>query len=552
MARVPVYGPQKVTLNPTAAPGITPQRRTNDPATYGVAVPNAGAVGRAASQVGNAMLRLADDFAATEAEDALTRFEKERNEILYNAESGYFNKKGRAAYDNVEPTREQLDQVRRAYSDGIKSANARSKFDRASESLLIRDQESINRYAGSQFNAWKAAVSQTRAENALEEAPRIWNNAEELGVQLQVGRQAVIDAGQAGGKDAELINSDIKDFDSAFYKNVILAAVQSSATDGEAVLNEFDGYLSGVDMRAMQRAVQQKKDQEKTQAVAGEAVTRATNLVNDYWWYPDARNLIINEAQKITDPEVMDKTITESMQLLNQRLQGRAEERNAAWEQAQNFLLGGGTVGQLQAQSPATWETLAPEQKIKLLTPGSVQTDLETWTQLQLNMTPDDLQNLTPEQLTVLSTQLSATDYKSLVNTIKGLREGDDETRLGWTRGAQAAAVMNQIFGKKPNYEEQRAFYDLLNSEYATAKREKGRDLNYDETEQLYNKLSASYLKENWTFLGYTSTSEYTIDDVPAGMIREISDILRSSGKDVSGPAIAEFYQLNKKSLEAR
>lgn len=560
MPTVPTYGAQRAGVEvtgpgsvlqrgaPAGVPGVI-QQRAPSASTFGVAERNEGAIGQAAANLGNAFTQIAEQARKVRAEENLVEFQRARNEVLMNPETGYYNTRGRDAYEGRDATIENLQKMSRQRADAIQDPVAREMFTTAANSLLMQDEQQTMEFAARNFDAWQKAVSQQRVEVSLNDAMRNWRNPEQLAIDFELGKQSIMDANQ--GMGTEYINAEINQYAGSFYRGVVEAAINSSVSEGEAMMAEFKGHLDANVEAQLRDRLDNKKEVEESQFYASTAVIKATNLVNDYYRDPDARNIIIDEINKIEDPKLRDLTMSQAMSDLNQRMNAQSEQRAAYYEQAVGLMNSGMTTAQIMAQQPEVWNTMTSTQQAALMNAevaGPVKTDLDLWTGLTL-ASDQELETITNEELSVIQTKLAPADYKQLVDRIKDLRAGTEETRIGWTRNAQAAAAMKEVFGdSKGDVElaEQRVFYGTLQAEYNARKEALGRELNYEETDKLYSDLTARYLvQRKWLGIPMGKT-EYGLEDVPLPAVQEISAILREQGLSVDAPSIVQFYLDNK------
>jgi hypothetical protein len=559
--KVPEYGPQKVART-TSSPGSVIQQSNPSaatfgagqsaasPASFGVAPRNGGVVGQAAAGVGNVFLQIAEKARIVRAEENLLEYQRARNDVLMNPDTGYYNKKGRDAYDGREATTEQLQKLRRERADSIQDPIAREMFTKATDSLLVQDEQQTMEFAARNFDAWQKSVSQQRVEMSFVDAARDWNNPEQLAIDFELGKQAIVD--MSSGMGAEWTTNEIDQYAGRFYRGVVESAVNTSVQDGENLLEKFDGYLDPNDEFQLKEKLRVKKENQEQQEVATLAIVKAQNLVGDYWERPDARSVILDEIAKIDDPVLRDRTMAEAMNGLNARQNAQSEQQRAYYEQAVGLMAAQGwTTTQIIAQNPDAWNKMTGVQQAALLQAeqqGPVKTDLNLWTGLTTS-SDQELASITNEELTEMQTMLSTSDYQQLVKRIADVRGGGNETRIGWTRNAQATAAMKEIFGNSQgdvDLQEQRVFYGTLQAEYNARKAELGRELSYDETDTLYSDLTSKYLVER-NFLGIPmGSTEYGLEDVPINAVQEITELLRSEGLTVDSPAIVQFYLDNK------
>lgn len=283
----------KTQSTPLAGPARTiggpePTRRPDNPESFGVAPINPGLKGRALEGFGNDMLRVSrimeateNRIATTEAEEANVAFNREVSETLFNPENGYFNKKGRTAYDMSADANEQIASIRDKYSSTLENnKRAQGMFVSATETQVIRTQQDIMRHASREFDAWESATVQSRITNTLENASLYWNDPKKLAVELELGRQSVIDFSKSHGMDGATIAEQLKQFNSKFAVNMVDAALGENAAAGQVALAENAEMLQGTDIVRLQNKVDKQFQTEKLQMNTESAITAGRGLVD--------------------------------------------------------------------------------------------------------------------------------------------------------------------------------------------------------------------------------------------------------------------------------
>lgn len=561
MPIVPEYGPQKVSPT-TTAPGSVIQQRGASAATFGagartapveafgVAERNAGVVGKAVSRVGNVFNQIAERARTVRAEENLLEYQRERTDILSNPDTGYYNKQGRDAYDGREGVLTELEKRRRQRADAIKDPIAREMFTKATDSLLLQDQQQTAEFSARNFKAWERAVSTQRIEATFVDAARDWHDPQRVAVHLELGEQSIRDLNEGMGE--EFIAGEIDTYRGQFYKGVVDSAINSSVAEGKLLLDQFDGYLDANDEFQLKEKLRVKAENEKNQADATLAIVKANNLVNDYKAYPDARVRIMNAVSEMTkeNPELADKVLGEALNRLNQWQIAQAEVATSAFSSAVDYLMQPGTsVLQFQATHPQEWYAMTAEQRATLSQEGPVKTNLDLWTGLTFS-TPEELLAITPDELVQLQTQLSSSDYMTLVKTIDGLRTGDPTAQVGWSRTAQVSAAVKELYGDSPDYNEASAFNAIVNYEVDARKKALGRDLYQEEFDDVVNGLMAKTVVTTPTLFGmFNDAEQIDISDIPVEDVREFSRMLNERGAPITAENILDLYEqkMNKK-----
>lgn len=517
----------RVVDQPRASANV-PSAAFGSPITQGVA------------DIGNAFAQMRQRVDTTLAEEANVQFEREKNKILFDPENGYFNTQGRSAFDVAEPTNKALEDLRKKYSDGL-SGNARSMFDRVATAQLTRTQQEIGRHASQGLKAWEVATVQAQVENSIENASLYWNDPKAMNVQNTLGRQAVIDAAEMQGITGEALNERLQTYDSSFARTAVEAATMHSSTKGTELLESFGKRIEGPDKLKLEAMIAGKANAEKTQADAQYAVVKATELVGKY----DRREDLIAEVDKISDPELRDKTMSETMHQFSMRKQAESEARGAAYEGAEKYILQGGSVEEFQAENPDDWLRLSPSQQKNLKAGKANSTNWETYSDL-MTLPKAELAKIDPVEY---YDKLAPEQRNSLISAVRSAKNSagateKQDSQVGRSRIAQTTASVEQLFGpkaKRNDEEKQRVeqFYALLDDEVAYREAEKGGKLTSDEfTNVLAGFTRKAVVERNWL-----SNKEMSITDIPVEDVQPLTDFLRQNKIPITAENLIKAYR---------
>jgi hypothetical protein len=534
-------------------PLADPVHRERPRDSFGVAEINPTAVGNAVSNLGTGVLRIAESVRrfqhrrdTVEAEEALVAFEREKNDLFYNPETGYFNKRGREAFDGAEGINSQLEEVRQRYIDELSNNQSREMFGRSTESQITSARREVARFSSDQFRAWENSTMLSRVENSLENAAYHWADPDQLAVQLEIGRQSVIDASTTSGDSAEAIAEKLQTFNSQFAANIINAAMVNSSTAGQKALGDYGQMLEGDELVRIQNNLDRQLEREKNQAVATAAVQQATSLVQDYGGEDNARSMIIDEVNKIEDPEIRDRTLQESMYRLNLRQQADAERRGAAFENAEQHLLEGGSIEQWISENPEAWDELDASQKSNLRKGPTTVTNYSVLSELML-MPPNELSKINPADY---FEYLAPSDRIRVINAVKSARGGGFESQLERSAASQMNYAVEELFGKRDSWnDEERAqvdtFYSMIMAEEQARKNDKGSDLTPDEYTQLINDFSRrAVIQRNLGGIDWLMPDrKVDITEIPMSDYQTLSDDLRRRNIPVTSQNLLMLYE---------
>lgn len=473
----------------------------------------------------------------TSAEEALVAFEKDKNNLFFDPDNGYFNTQGKNAYDNATNANESLSKLKKQYGENL-SVNARTMFDKAADAQLLRSQADIARHSAKGLKAWEVATIRSQVENTIENASLYWNQPDKLRVQNALGRQAVLDAAETEGIGPEATNERLQTYDSSFAKNSITAATNNSSAEGAAMLEKQGGMLEGPDRIKIEKDIAAKANAEKIQSDSQQAIVNGKRLVDTY----DSREDIRDEIEKIEDPELRKKTNTEAMRQFNLKKQAETEAQTEAFDRAESHVIDGGSAETFQAEDPEGWERLSAKQKRSVQSGKAVITDWNVYSEL-MTLPKEQLSKVNPADH---FHQLSPGERKSLISAVKsagGTGSSADriDHQIGRTRNSQTTAAVEQVLGKKSKWNDTKrqqanSFYDLLDGEVKFRESQKGSSLSSQEFTDTLSDLTREVTIER-SALGIDILApdvEQNVTDIPPENVRVLSKFLRDNGIPVT------------------
>lgn len=492
------------------------------------------------SQLAQGLQQMQERADTAAAEEALVAFEREKNNLFFNPETGYFNTQGRDAMDGAEQMTQSLAELRDRYAQGLKSSRAQAAFSRAAEAHITRGNVDIMRHAQAGAQAWEVATINSRIENTVENASLYWNDPDRLAVQNELGRQSIMDNAQIEGVTGEALNERLQTYESTFASSVITAATTQSSEQGRAMLEEYGERLEGPDRLKMDELIAKRERAEQTERENRFAVTQATALIQQYGDLPDARARINEEINQIEDPEVRRAASREATRQLDIRIKAQGEQRVAIQEEVEDFILMGGTAAQYAAANPDNWNTMSAQQRRALTNGEGIVTDYEQFYDL-LALPQDQLAQLDASQY---AHSLAPDDRRRLETAIVSARRRSPESQTGRTRAQQITGVVTQLFGSKPRggYRGTKAqqvdlFYSIVDAERQRREDEKGATLTSVEFTAMLNEMTRTVTSE-----GALWDTEYELRDIPPEDLQVLTDHLRQNNIPLTGDNLIRAY----------
>jgi hypothetical protein len=530
MAKVQQYQPNQVQTQVVGGP--TAQ---NAPAAaFG------GDVAKGGMDLAKAGFQMKQRIDTTAAEEALVQFERDKNEVFFNPETGFFNKAGRDAYDNAPAASKALEDLKKQYGEKL-NQGARILFNKSADAHITRGAADISRHSAKQFQAWEISTIEAQVENTVENASLYWNDPDALKIQRALGRQAIMDASKIAGESPEATNEKLQTYDSAFALNTIGAATQSSAAEGTDALEKHGDMLEGPDKVKMQKAIETKTRTEKILADANEAVLTATRLVDQY----ETRAEIIEEVNKEPDPELRKKKMTEAMSQFTRKETAKTEIQTEYYNQGIEHFNNKGTAEEFKTAYPEAWDGMSEKHRNNLLTGKHITTDQIEFNNL-LSLPRNELAKVNPAEYSHIFRPADVSKLRSAVDKAK---KGQTYTQLQ-SPGAKATKIATNFFGKKASWkgkkaEQVNAFLEEAQSRVQVAEDKKGASLDPGEIDEIMNDYSREFAvqRSNFGFDMLAFDDVFNLKNTDPAKLGQLSQYVELHGED-------SFAQVNSRLQE--
>ena len=355
MPKVATYQADQVLTN------VTRQPRAN--ASSGNAVFNSNIqAAQGVTKIAQAGFQIKQRVDTTSAEEALVSFERDKNNLFFNPENGYFNTQGKNAYDNANAANDSLSKLKKQYGESL-NPNSKLMFDKSADLHITRSQSDIARHSSKGLKAWEVATIRSQVENTVENASLYWNQPDRLAVQNALGRQAVIDSAELEGIGAEATNERLQTYDSSFTKTAIISAISSSAEEGTAMMEEHGAKLEGPDKVKLDKLISDTRETEIKNEQAVDSLDMANQLVNTY----DSMDDIKNEVDKIKDDKLRKMTQAEANTVYYNKKRVEKEVESNNYSDALDLINGGASSSQIIKSNPSTWNGMSASQRNSIL-----------------------------------------------------------------------------------------------------------------------------------------------------------------------------------------
>jgi hypothetical protein len=495
-----------------------------------------------------------DQANTTEAEDAVNRFEREKNELFFNPENGYFNTQGRSAYDMSEDANKSLQKLARTHADAMSNPAARDMFMRVANRHITSGQNDINRHASKGLNAWEITTIKAQTENTLENGALLrlkvnptQEDITKLNVQRELGRQSVRDRAKIEGITGTALNEELQTYDSAFASSTISASILDNSDAGKTALDKYGDMLEGDLKVKFENKLQKKIDEENTQKTSQQGVMIASRLVGVH---DGNRAAVLEDISKIEDPETQSKARKEAMYQINQLETAKVEERNDIVEQVEKFTAESGSAEAYKAAYPEQWQKLSPKQQRQLEKGEPTVNDWNTWHDV-MSMSDAEIRNMKPEEVERNASKLDRYHRDKLYTMWRSTRSTKavrPESQVGRTRAAQSKSAIEQLMNKKSakwstqDKAKSDKFYALVDSEARHREEVTGKPLSSEEFTGMLNDLTRRVTIEK----KFWPDPELGIGDIPEEDLGALTNHLRKNKIPITADNLLRAYEQAK------
>lgn len=169
-----------------------------------------------------------------DSSDALLKYERDVQSLLYAQGEGYTYLRGKDAVDRSQDVLKKLDDLKRKYADSLEIPEAQQAFLRAAEAHALRYRKQILTHADKESRFYQASVLDAEVNNAVTNASLFYGDPENILIEKQRGLEAVNEALQLQGLDSDpdIVLSRRQKFLDSFHASAIEAAIELNDLDG--------------------------------------------------------------------------------------------------------------------------------------------------------------------------------------------------------------------------------------------------------------------------------------------------------------------------------
>lgn len=420
MPKIAQYEPNQVRTQITKQPLAkdAPRDAFGGPIAKGLAD-----VGKGLGSIAQASFDLKKRLDTTSAEEALVQFERDKNNLFFNPESGYFNTQGRNAYDGSIAATKAMDDLKIKYGDTL-GVDAKLLFDKAANAHITRGSTDIMRHAAKGMQTWEIATIEAQVENSIENASLYWGDSKLMKSYRINGEQSVLDASKLAGIGAEATNEKLQTYRSSFAKAAINAATVNSSASGAVALEEYGDMLEGPDKVKIESMIEKKHKTEKTKADAQVAVMTAINLSSKYDNLADI-TAEVDEKYK-DDPELHKKVMSEARARFNILKQAKTGKQKENYDNVIDLVNQNKTIAEIQSLAPKAWEGMSALQENNIRSGKHLVSDQVLLNEIN-SMSDKEISEIDPNSL---AGKLNPNDVDKIVRKQSKINNGVNNSRV--------------------------------------------------------------------------------------------------------------------------
>lgn len=492
---------------------------------------------KGAADVAKSFAGMKDRIDTTMAEEGMVKFERAKNDLFFNPDSGYFKTQGKNAYDSSTDVRDALTKLAKSHADTMPSARSKQMFNDVANLHITSGETDIMRHATKGFQAWEVATVEAQSENALEGAALNWNDPEKLRRDRALGRDAVKTAAKMQGITGEALNERYETYESAFASQTIDAAMQHGSTAAEDALKNNRKRLEGGLADIYDNKIASLKGEEQEQSQTNQAITVATRLFDKH---EGDRTKVLEDLKGVEDDAVRQEALKEASRMMNEKDKADLQYRTDANEAAEADIYAGGSVAEFKLQNKDQWGSLTTKQKRTLEAGRPPQNNWNDWHDV-MSKSPRQIREMTPNQIEKAMSNLDAGHRDKLYTMWK---KPGDISQVGRSRAMQTRDSVASIINKKKfrwNDDDRKKtdrLYSLFDDELRHREEQLGRDLDSDEyTNMLANFTNKAIIE------GFIFDTEKGVEDIPEEHYGAIAQNLRDNNIAVTAPNMLRRWE---------
>lgn len=508
-----------------------------------------GGIGSAIQQVAGQAAQIAarekqeDDQAVIK--EATNQYRQFVNQRTYLDEDGYYNRKGKQAYESYDSLTGELEQARKRIAENLQPGSQQDMFNSFASDYLINEQESMSRHAATERTNWFNEQDTSLIQQAQQDGSLRWINN---GVYSQQISSAINNLASRNGWTPEKKEVEKQRYLTAMHSAAIDNILQDSPSAADDYFEAHKDDISPTMHDEIKATIKRQGDAQWTVDNAdqilleggsrSEQLARARALTEDD---PDRRKLLTAQVEHN----------------YNQQKIAKEESQLAIYDDAAKGVIAGGSLTEYMQRNPDNWARMSAAQQQQLIklsrNPSGVsQSDLPTYYQIRGLISQGDTGSARTMLLNSMS-KLSHPDFKKFADELGKLsgggRGGSEKDLNVRTSLAHFNDGVEPLIGREPKDGSDRKDWNrrrnilmgIYQEDIDDYMRTNNRTtIPESERQKILDRMMIKMNKEDGGFLWFDK--DVSIDDIPIEDLEGIKGALESQNIPVTPENILKLY----------
>lgn len=387
MPRIPQYDQQ---VTQSVAPDVkvetaaNPQSQENSP------------LNQIADFAGKYFLKQKEEADKTAVQDAYSQLINNKNDVVYNPNTGAVTKKGRDAFGVLDSATKDFNTRADQIGATLSNKDQREAYNK------LRNQEfndlngQLQKYVYTQVQDYKDQTTKGLIDSAYNDATINFSDPEKVKNSVDIQTAAILQHGQDNGTPAVVTANRINEAKSKTYSSVINQMLNNGFDEeAKSYYDQVKENLLASDSVPIEKSIKTSTTKRKAQEETSNIMVSTNDL-----------NTALKKARAIKDPDLQDEVVTRVKTRFSELEQAKKYAQDQNYEYASSFVKA--HPGQMASDviPPSVWNSLTIEQQntFRKMGTDNLQNDHQKW--LEFNQ-------LTPGQISQMSNSDFQTKYWS-------------------------------------------------------------------------------------------------------------------------------------------
>jgi len=195
------------------------------------------------------------------AKELDSQFGNEARDLLFNPQTGYFQKRGRDAVEAQKEASEAIDKLREKYEAMASEGDQRTILSSVLKQRGERALDSVIKHAGNERLIWSQSAGEARAKTALNDAAAYFNDPQRVKLEQARGESEIATANAHLGPD--VVNQKLAAYRSDLHRGVLAQLMVDDPLKAQSYFDanvaQFDGGTQTVLRAQLKEATENRK-----------------------------------------------------------------------------------------------------------------------------------------------------------------------------------------------------------------------------------------------------------------------------------------------------